>query len=425
MATMLTSAVFLSCEDDGSTDVGLIGLNQSEAAGAVRADTLYIDQIVQQRSFMDSVNTSGADRWYVGKIDSYEFRSLMKFFFTADVESVTVQSANLKLVTTESYGGTGSLTINLHPIKKAWTAEDLRWNRFQENADFGDPVASTTITLPLAAGTTVIIPIPKDTVQHWIWAINDSNRAKLNNGLMMSFSSGANVVQQFYSSNVFTTANLPDTTKAAFLDVFYSKFNPVNQVLTVDHAFSIPTDLRGNSGLSGYIYRDNSPQSANTLTVGGGVPYRSLLKFNTSKIATNGTISNAELVMTLDQSGNYLFNQGDTLSLQALRVNEDVPDWKPGMVELNGTDLSRLFNDTKFSRRVTDDISDDTLRINITNLVHEWAINPSGNFGMQLFSANEPLNIYSHLFRVRFLSDSLDREKSPKIILTYTLPPNR
>lgn len=412
-----------ACEDDGSNAVGLDGIDTGTLAGNIKTDTLFVEYLARDTSFMDSVTTGTSDRWYLGSLDNYDFRIAMRFTIPAEIESVIVKSVKLQLISSAAYGSPGSFTANIHAFKKNWTLDDLRWNRLSGAGDYGDVIAQGTINYTSDAGNFMTINIPKDTVQHWVWSLNDTNRAKLNNGLMIDFS-GAGFAQQFYGPNNLNAFGIPDTNVVPRLDITYEKFDPKTKQLTEDHVILTPVNTpNGNyaQGISGFIFQDRTPQPPNTMTVGGGVPYHSLMYFNTSKIPSNATINLATLIMKLDPSGNYQYSSGDSLLLQALRVGSS--DWQSGALKV--VSLDRAFVDplSRFRQRLTDNVKDDSLTFNISRQFQEWTTFPSQNFGLQISHADEIFGNFRKLYRVRFINNPSDRENSPKIIIYYTLPP--
>lgn len=414
---------FAACEDEGANAVGLDGIDTDGLAGNIKTDTLFVEHIVRDTSFMDSVTTGSSDRWYLGSVDNYDFRIAMRFTIPTEIESVTVTGVKLQLVSSAAYGVPGSFTANVHAFNKDWTLDDLRWNRLTGIGDYGDIIAQAVINHTSEAGNFMTIDLPKDTVQHWVWSLNDTNRAKLNNGIMIDFS-GASFVQQFYGPNNLNAFGIPDTNIVPRLDISYQKFDPKTQQLTVDHVILTPVNTSNGyytQGISGYIFQDRAPQPANVLTVGGGVPYHSLMYFNTSKIPNNATINLATLIMKLDPSGNYQFSSGDSLLLQALRVGSS--DWQSGTLTVSNLDRAFVDPLSRFRKRLTDNVEDDSLTFNISRQFQEWTTFPSQNFGVQISHADEIFGDFRKLYRVRFINNPSDRENSPKIIIFYTLPP--
>ena len=414
---------FMSCEDDGANAVGLNGIDTGALAGNIKTDTLYVEDIARDTSFMDSVTTSKTDRLYLGSIDNYDFRIAMRFTMPAEIESVIVTSAKLQLVSAASYGPPGTFTANVRAIKKDWTIDDLKWNRLTGAGDNGDIITQATITNTPESGTFITINMPRDTVQHWVWAINDTSRAKSNNGIIIEFS-GAGFVQQFYGANIVTALGSLDTNVVPRLDVAYQKFDPKTNQPNPGHLPIIPVSLSSgiyNQGFSGYIFQDRAPQATNTLTVGGGVTYHALMQFSTTKIPTNATINLATLIMKLDPTGNYQVSSGDSLLFQALRVQSS--DWNPGTLTPKSLDVLYIDPASRYRGRLTDNAKDDSLTFNITSQFQDWTTFPSQNFGLRISHADEVLGNFRRLYRVRFINNPLDRENSPKIIIYYTSPP--
>lgn len=422
-------ALFIAC-DDAPSDVGLEGFDRDGATGEIKKDTLYVDDITNYTSFMDSVVTSGTNRLYLGSVDQYDFRILMRFFFANVDDSIRVTSAALEFVSSASYGSGGSFQANVHSITRDWSASDLKWDRFQEGRDYGASYTQTMITNTNSAGTLFSIPFPIDTVQNWVYATTDTNRH--NYGIMVDFPEGsAGFVQQFYSGQSLKSADIehPESSTAPRLTFVYQKIDRDNGNITVDTIFIAPvikTLDDGNNytgGIHGYIYRDRSPQPSNVLTLGNGVVYHPMMRFDVGKIPATATISNAILIMRTDPAGNYNYTAGDSLEVQMTRVESSPDEWVPGNIEINATDYNLLLGSGTFRDRLTDNLNNDTIRLDITLQFQRWVVEPENNFGLQLINEDEFKGDFSRIYRTRIYYNSSDRENSPKIVIYYTLPP--
>jgi hypothetical protein len=416
--------------DGGATDVGIEGFNSSGASGTLHTDTLYAEAISDSKSFMDSVSTGSTNRLYLGSVDGYDFKIVMKFVFPSDVDSVTVTGAQLVMTSSASYGSGGSLTARFHPVTRAWNVSDLRWSRFDDRVDTTTTYAQATITKAPATGTVFTFNIPVDTVQHWIYATTDTNRH--NYGFVIDAPVGAGFAQQFYSANN-TVGGQPDTTIVPRLKFTYIQIvngQPVSKQLFIAPV-TINTATGGSTysgGDHGYLYRDRNPQPSHTITVGGGVVYHALLRFNVANIPASATISNAVLVMKVDPAYSYNYTANtDSIAIQAVRVETLPVDWNAGGLILNTADLASLSTSGLPHDHLTDNIkgTDDTLHLTIGTQMQTWVNRSSTNTGLELFSGNEHNGDFSKLYRVRFINDPVaDRDHSPKIILFYTKPPN-
>jgi hypothetical protein len=183
-----------------------------------------------------------------------------------------------------------------------------------------------------------------------------------------------------------------------------------------------------SGGEHGYVYRDRSPQPGNTITVGGGVIYHALLNFNTDRLPASATVSNAVLLMRVDPAGSYHYNANtDSIALQAARVETSPAQWKAGDLTLNATDYFNLRVGGLPHDHLTDNIkrTDDTLRLTIGAQLQSWVTKPASNYGLEIFSGGELSGNFRNLYRVRFINDPAgDRDRSPKIIIYFTLPPS-
>lgn len=426
----LLSVLTLAACDETIDDIGIEGIDQEALGGRFRKDTLFADQLTNAVSFMDSVPTSLTDRLYLGAVDGNEFRIIFYFNIPADAESVIVlpNTTRLNLTYAGAYGGTGSFTASVYPVQRAWESADLRWNRFQPGVDYGTvPIVQFNVTATDSSKVQQTIPLPRDTVQQWVYARTDTTRH--NYGILIDFPANPGFVAQFYGANVTqaASATTPDKAYAPSLVFEYQKVLKSGQIF-YDSATVFPIVLSGygsyNGGRQGYLYRDVNPRPASELNVGSGVIYHTLLRFNTNNIPHGATISRADLVLNIDPAGDYRRQTGDSISLQTVRTATDTSGWTPGNVVVSGDDYSWLTYDNLSQRWLTDNAADDTLRFTITRQFQKWVNNPSSNCGLQIYNARELKGGYDRLYRLRIYNNyTLDKYRSPRIIIYYTLPP--
>lgn len=401
---------FLTGCEDSPNSVGVEGFDRGGATGQILTDTLTVDDITNYVSYMDSISTGSSNRLYLGSVDDLDFRILFRFTIPSVLEEATVLGARLELVPSAVFGTSGSFDVRLHSIRRTWSSGDLRWNRFAAGVDYGDVIAQATLTGADAGGARFQIPVPTDTVQQWIKALNDTQF--VNYGLLLDFDPAAGFAQQFYGATLLASDGLPDSNYVPRLAVTYQTFDK-DSVVTINTQFLVPINLISYSGGSqGYVYRDRSPEPSNTLTIGGGVPYHSLLRFSMNRIPSTATISRAELIALRDPSGDYRYTPTDSVILQAGHLSVDPSEWAAG-------NTSILF------ALPTDNMHDDTFRVAITTSAQIWADDDGDNDGLVLFHGNQFLSTgdFSRLYRIRLRIDPLNPEPSPKIVVYYTLPP--
>ncbi len=415
-----------ACED-GVNDVGIEGFDREGASGTFVRDTLYVSALLNDTSFVDSITTSSARRLYLGSVDQYDFRIVMKFTMSSVVESVQVQQARIEMVPSASYGEGTTLTARIRTLRKNWTESDVLWTRFDPDGDGGPDVWDVPVARSDSGGTLWVWTVPRDTVQQWVYARKDTNRK--NFGMIIDFQSGANFVQQFYSASVVNSSNVPDPDKAPRLVFSYTKLD--GDVVTEDSIKIYPAITRTSTGSqvydggrSGYLYRDRAAQPADELWVGGGVVYHSFLYFNAETVPVTSTVTSAQLVMPLDPAGRYRYLPSDSVHLQAARLTSGPSTWQAGSVTIRSDDAFYLLNNATKRARLTGLIANDTLRVTITEQMQEWVSSPSSNYGLRLFGADELSGDFNRLYRVRFKRSNTDSLGSPQVILQYTRPPD-
>jgi hypothetical protein len=422
---MISFAVLPACEGK-LDDTGIDGLDRDVTGGYLKKDTIFANAITNSKSFMDSVSTGNAQRLYLGQTGGNQFRIL--FYFALPTDSVVVkEGVRFQMVSAGSYGGSGTFTASIHPVLKNWSEDDVRWNRFASGTDYGPAFAQFQVSSSDTQKSVTTITIPRDTLQQWVWARTDSSRK--NYGIMIDFQSDAGFIYQYYGGGVTVSSSdiTPNAAYAPKLFFNWQKRNP-NGVLIEDSTTIYPVTL--SSGLSrfyggrqGYLYKESSPQLSNQLWVGTGIPYHSFLRFTTDSIPKGSTISQAIMMMRVDTTG-IGWVSGKTRKIQTVRVTTEPGAWNPGGIELNETDSYLVgFDATDQNRWLTSTLSGDTLKFTITEPFQSWVSYPSSNKGLRIFHGGELKGDFNDVYRLRIINDPADAERSPKIIIYYTIPP--
>lgn len=398
--------IMMGC-DDSSNDVGVEGFDRGSSTGSLHVDTLDVGDLTDHLSFMDSVSTGNANTLYLGSVDNMDFRILLRFTIPSTLDDATILAAKIEMVPRKYYGSAGSFPVTMHSIQRNWTTSQMFWNRFQAGADYGDVISQATLTAADAGGSRFEIAVPADTVQNWIRAVSDTNYT--NYGLLMDFDPSAAFVQQFYSAYVLNSSGVPDSSFAVRLRLTFQREGS-SEIEVRDIA---PITFSGFSGgFQGFLYRDRSPQDPTTLTIGGGLPYHSLMRFSTVKIPSSATVNRADLVALRDPAGDYRFATGDTAFVQSAQLGTAPAEWTPGE-----TLLLTLLGQTS--------AGGDTVRLSVTSLFQAWAAGNADNNGLILYNGSQfsRPGDFSKLYRIRLRLDPNDPNVSPKIVVYYTLPP--
>ncbi len=418
--------VLVSCEGR-LNDTGIDGLDPDITGGYLNKDTIFTASVTHYRSFMDSVSTGNAMRLYLGQSAGNQFRMIFYFYLPSTYDSVVVkQGVRFQLITSGSYGGSGSFTAGIHPVLRSWDESDVRWDRFAYGRDYGPAFAQFQVSASDTQKSVTTITIPRDTLQNWVWAISDTNRH--NYGILIDFPGDAGFVQQFYGCGVTVSASdiTPDAAFAPQMVFHWQKTDSKGNI-TQDSTTIYPVTLtsgfsRYYGGRQGFLYRESNPYPAGELWVGSGIPYHSFLRFATDSIPKGSTINQALLFMRIDTTAAGWVT-GKSRTLQTVRVTTDPEDWSPGKIGLNETDSYLIDFTTDQNRWLTSTLSGDTVKFNITEQLQSWVSSPSLNKGLQIYSGSELKGDFNDIYRMKIRFNPADTERSPKIVIYYTIPP--
>lgn len=136
--------------------------------------------------------------------------------------------------------------------------------------------------------------------------------------------------------------------------------------------------------------------------VGSGFPFRTILRFSLDTIPNNVTITNAELILNID----HKFSLSETLELGVWRMLDSVTPTN--------------FKDAKFasshSAKKSYPITNDSIKIDLRNLVQQWVIRPDSNFGCLI-------SILPEYFEISRLHLKIDTIFGPRLKVGYITPP--
>lgn len=418
--------ILMGCESQ-LDDNGISGIDRRSHSGYLRKDSLMVSAVTHAKSFMDSISTGNAQRLYLGQNSQYRFRMLFYFTLPRTVDSVIVKfGARFRLVSAGSYGS-GVWTATVHPILRQWDENDLRWNRFEPNRDYGPAFAQFPVSSADTQSTVINIDMPRDTIQHWVWALTDTTRKQY--GILIDFSPSASHVHQFYGggTTVATSTVTPNGDLAPQLIFHWQKVNKKGDWIQ-DSTTVYPVTLKSgfssfSGGRQGYVYSENAPLPANELWFGSGIPYHAFLRFSTDSLSKYATISRAVLIMRLDTTaGDY--SRLTQKKVQVVRTETDPTEWQAGQIKLHPDDSYYIQFDTDQKRWLTSITNSDTLQFNITELLQSWVRRPESNKGLQIFNAEELKGNFNDIYRLRIFMHPDHPERSPKIIIYYTIPPD-
>jgi hypothetical protein len=213
----------------------------------------------------------------VGQYGGYEAATLLRF--TSYIEGADVVTAKLILngITADTDGdSTDTITLNLHRVTAEW---DSSWSGEELGglpAILGEVLSQRQIPLNETADT-LAFSIPADVVQSWV---DDAGEAA--KGVALVATSPAAFLMHFDSDNAISTRS------------------GLRPHLEYEYIHPDGGDLRAESieaarDLSLLSY--SGVPASDELWIGRGVPYRSLLTFDTSALPADITVNRAQLNM--------------------------------------------------------------------------------------------------------------------------------
>lgn len=292
----------------------------------------------------------------VGEFSGYEAAALLRFTGYVDGANVVTAKLILNGVTTDTDGdSTDTITLNLHRVIAEW---DSSWSGDELGglpAILGEVLSSRQIQLS-AASDSFAFSIPSDVVQSWV---DDAGEAV--KGVALVATSPAAFLIQFDSDNAISTrAGLRPHLE-------YEYIHPDGGDLRADSKeAAMDLSLVSFSGVP----------ASDELWVGRGVPYRSLLTFDTSTIPAGITVNRAQL--NLGIKADEGINEQISI-IAALPLSED-----PWNLPVDGTVTSGTN-----SLSVTVALSDSAASMVVTSALRKYFEQDLQQLGLMLFTIGE------------------------------------
>jgi len=339
---------------------------------------------------VDQTNTGSSSHLLLGKCkDEYSARILLQF--NAFTDSAIVDSAKIVLYTQALLGdSSSSFDVSMYKIESPWDEKEVTyWTDPELSFDSSIVLSSANITSISSDSDSVAFILTPELVSNWM----DSTSADTN-GVWIKCD-GATFIKDFYSGESSSSSKRPK------LKIKYRK---IGQEDTTRSTYSYPAN-------DAFILLSNLNLDENFLYIGKGVPFRSYLKFDVESIIdSTATISRADLQLIVNQE-NSIFDASEANNLQLSRLTSE------------SIEPETMTIDSALLYYYTPSVCKDTVTVNMRGLVQEWSSkNPDyTNYGLLLQSYSENLT----LARSAFYSSIADSVYAPKLIITYTLPPDR
>ncbi|MCX7833706.1 MAG: hypothetical protein N2490_05800 [Ignavibacteria bacterium] len=372
--------IFYSCEQEPN-DLGLNFLPGDDTLGTkvLNSETDTIE--ITNSSFLQYINTYSSYFSLVGKFQNYESKLLLKFKdITSNYDSCSVLSATLNLTYNNYYfqDSLGITSFDIHPLTDTVTFNTITFDKFNNSYIGSDLLGTYTGTL--TDTITINIPFDTSTVRKWLWKAANSNYPYVNYGMILNPNSSSTTIKGFYSNLILTDSIKP------YIKAIVQKGTKIDTIV-LNSSESVTL-----SNVTNIII----PQDRFILNT--GISYRSILKFDLTKLPQKVTINDAYLEFKLDGPNSFIKNKSDS-RIAFSRITDTT-----GSVQTDGI----LFFTSK-----KDSV---TYTIRLQYIFQKWNMG-APNLGVLLNYVYD----YQGIDKYTFYSQSIfDNTKRPLLILRYT-----
>lgn len=377
---VIAALIISGCENNPG-DAGLNFISPNDTIGVKYLDSQADSMDINSSTFKNPINSFGSFTALIGKYQSYDSKTLMKFNLIdfANLDSAVVQSAKLFLKG-NGYNFRDQNGITAFDAFKLTRSVDLR----------------TVTTDSLTAGTIgnvsvgnysgnvndsqfISFSVDNQTVKDWFEYAADTAYPVKNHGIALVPSSSSTSIKGFHSYFVSASGNRP------YMDVIYSK-NGVTDTVRLDFLDMVSlTDAPVSVVQPGRFVSQS------------GISFRGKLTFDLSKLPPNVTINNANLTFVLDKPGSYI----DSNSSKALDI---------GVINDTSNNGDTLFTEAFLRDSVT-------YSVNLNQTFQRWNFSEIQNFGITIRPFSDLQNIDFFSF---YSPDSEDPALRPRLRIYYT-----
>ncbi len=272
----------------------------------------------------------------------------------------------------------GITSFNIYPLLDTITFSGITYDKFNNSSIGTNLLGNYTGTL--SDTTTITIPFDTTIVKQWLWKSANSNYPFENYGVAFVPNPSSTAIKGFYTSLIQTDSIKP------FIKAVVQKGSKIDTiVLNSSESVSL-------SNVTNILI----PQDRFILNT--GISYRSILKFNLSKLPSKVTINDAYLELKMDPSNSFIKNYADS-RIAFSRITDTT-----GSVQTDGI----LFFTSK-----KDSI---TYTIRLQYIFQKWNMGAT-NYGVLLNYVYD----YQGIDKYAFYSQSItDASKRPLLIIRYT-----
>lgn len=342
------------------------------------------DSVFLLRIPPDSLLFAPTQRNLIGKNGNYTALAAVRFYPPAR-DTVSVLSAKLTLRFISRQGdATGSFGFTVHKILSEWNQRSLNWPKANEAGFYEAGVVRGSYSSTSTVDTQVVtIELDTAMVREWF------RSGQTSYGVLLVPTPASTIIRGF----------------SAF-DYDSSQFWPKLEVIATDAnrtgRFRDTTSYQDPAGADAYVANaDPFPIDSERIYTQAGIVYRSVLKFDISKLPPGTIINSAELQLERDGALSQVFGYS--------------PDPTPVVHAITQRD-SVIF-ESPFATGALKGSSTTTFAFDIRRQVQLWVNGANNGLLLRQSLANEINTLDRFVF---YGSRATDPAKRPRIVIKYT-----
>jgi hypothetical protein len=333
LSVIVLIMAFAGCRDRLEDPVGLDEVPRNIPTPVYLGD-LVRDSLVDYTQY---INTGVAQRFWFGKKDSIEARTLIRFAIADSYVIANADSATVTLTLEGSYRK--GVSFGVYPLTTEWDEATVAWDRARSDQQWNTPGGDYDTSL--IAQLTF-----NDDEEQFTFSCNDfSLLDTLNYGMILVYALGDTILSVYsreHSSHpVCMTVYFADSSR---------EYHPVSDA---------------------FIMNDDYVKAGNEFVIGEGRVTRALIDFSIDTIPPSVTVNKAFLTFGLKPEKSYF----DSATIYLNRITGD---WDSANTEYS-TGISGQF-------LICDE--DTLVEVDVTSLVQYW-VNERNNKGILLRSKTE------------------------------------
>ncbi len=398
---LLLLTIFIwNCSQDKSIPNGYEALIRDNKGELVTATLKAVDTA----ELWKTPSTGYNEYFLLGQYNNIRTHTIMRFYPSVYLDSATVESAELILSQSNSFGQGDSIRVTIYPVLSPdWLESGVTWKMIEPLYDAADPIINFKIG---NADTTLIsVPFPADRVNEWILA-EDLDANIRNNGILFHISQ-AEFMAQFPSSDLQVSE--------PYLRLIYK-----NEEGNTD-----TTDVIVTEDATLYEYENTDEENRaitglETVHIDNLQGYRAMIRFDLSAVPIQASVHQAILSLPIDTDKSYSKEEGINIKANVVLLDTTLqnPTWYNTNVSVDSA-LQYLPQTIVAADVSVLSFADQTNIQYMSRIVQNWLLERNPNHGLLLQSSEYGFNPYS----IHFYTGKIDSSRIPELKITYSLPP--